>query len=99
MLQGDEVLSSANTVAGIVYQKREDVAYYFGLRRMNDSLINENTRLRMRLAALKGVDTLKDSTATLAYTRIINLSSQELTFLAHIPAEFLPPRVGVSFYW
>ena len=70
MLQGDEVLSSANTVAGIVYQKREDVAYYFGLRRMNDSLINENTRLRMRLAALKGVDTLKDSTATLAYTKI-----------------------------
>ena len=47
MLQGNDVLSSANTIAGIVYQKREDVAYYFGLRRMNDSLINENTRLRL----------------------------------------------------
>jgi rod shape-determining protein MreC len=61
MLQGNDVLSSANTVAGIVYQKREDVVYYFGLKRMNDSLINENIRLRMQLAQEKGVDTLLDS--------------------------------------
>lgn len=68
MLQGNDVLSSANTIAGIVYQKREDVAYYFGLRRMNDSLINENTRLRLQVAALRSVDTLKDSTVTLSFT-------------------------------
>jgi len=61
MLQGNDVLSSANTVAGIVYQKREDVIYYFGLKRMNDSLISENSRLRMALAQVRGLDTLKDS--------------------------------------
>lgn len=62
MLQGNDVLSSANTIAGIVYQKREDVAYYFGLKRMNDSLLNENMRLRLQLASYKGVDTLLDTT-------------------------------------
>lgn len=61
-LQGDDVLSSANTVVGIIYQKREDVVYYFGLKRMNDSLINENLRLRTLIAETKSVDTLKDST-------------------------------------
>ncbi|MBS1739304.1 MAG: rod shape-determining protein MreC [Bacteroidetes bacterium] len=60
-LQGNALLSSANTIAGIVYQKREDVVYYFGLKRMNDSLINENIRLRIALAQTQGVDTLKDS--------------------------------------
>ncbi|MBS1782833.1 MAG: rod shape-determining protein MreC [Bacteroidetes bacterium] len=63
-LQGNEVLSSANTIAGIVYQKREDVVYYFGLKRMNDSLINENIRLRIALAQTQGVDTLKDSSVS-----------------------------------
>ena len=61
MLQGNDVLSSANTVAGIVYQKREDVVYYFGLKRMNDSLLNENIRLREALARISGVDTLRDT--------------------------------------
>ncbi|MBS1588073.1 MAG: rod shape-determining protein MreC [Bacteroidetes bacterium] len=60
-LQGNALLSSANTIAGIVYQKRKDVVYYFGLKRMNDSLINENIRLRIALAQTQGVDTLKDS--------------------------------------
>ena len=61
MLQGNDVLSSANTIAGIVYQKREDVVYYFGLKRMNDSLLNENIRLREALARISGVDTLRDT--------------------------------------
>ena len=67
ILQGNDVLSSANTVAGIVYQKREDVVYYFGLKRMNDSLLSENTRLRFQLAQIKGVDTLKDSLVSRAF--------------------------------
>ena len=62
-LQGNDVLSSANTVVGIVYKKREDVVYYFGLKRMNDSLINENLRLRERIALIKSIDTLRDSSA------------------------------------
>ena len=75
MLQGNDVLSSANTVSGIVYQKREDVVYYFGLKRMNDSLVNENIRLREQLAQLSGVDTLRDTLVR----RAVNASDTDST--------------------
>lgn len=59
-LQGNDIVSSANTVSGLLYQKQADVVYYFGLRKMNDSLINENARLRKRIAMYGSADTLKD---------------------------------------
>jgi rod shape-determining protein MreC len=62
-MQGNDVMSSANTIVGILYQKQNDVVYYFGLRRMNDSLINENAFLRRRLAGYMMYDTLRDSSA------------------------------------
>lgn len=61
MLQGNEIMSSANSVIGLLYKKQNDVVYYFGLKRMNDSLINENSRLRLQLAATNSYDTLSDS--------------------------------------
>lgn len=64
MLQGNDIMSSANTVSGIVYQKQNAVVYYFGLKRMNDSLLSENARLRMTLANRNSVDTLRDSSVT-----------------------------------
>lgn len=60
-LQGNDIISSANMVSGIVYKKQSDVVYYFGLRKMNDSLVNENARLRQHIDQLRGIDTLKDS--------------------------------------
>jgi len=48
-------------VSGLVYKKQSDVVYYFGLRKMNDSLVNENARLRNQIDQLHSVDTLKDS--------------------------------------
>lgn len=60
-LQGNDIISSANMVSGIVYKKQSDVVYYFGLRKMNDSLVNENARLRNQIDLLHSVDTLKDS--------------------------------------
>lgn len=66
MLQGNSVMSSANTVLGLMYKKQNDVVYYFGLKRMNDSLISENAMLRLKLAQYNSVDTLKDSTVHLA---------------------------------
>lgn len=62
-MQGNDIVSSANAVAGMVYKKKTDVAYYFGLRTMNDSLVNENARLRRMLAEYKSLDTLSDSAA------------------------------------
>jgi len=60
-LQGNDIVSSANMVSGLLYKKQNDVVYYFGLGRMNDSLLNENMRLRLQIATIKGIDTLHDS--------------------------------------
>jgi rod shape-determining protein MreC len=61
-LQGNDIVSSANTVAGIVYKKKSDVVYYFGLKTMNDSLVNENALLRKKIDLLThSSDTLRDS--------------------------------------
>ncbi len=60
-VQGNDIVSSANTIAGIVYKKHSDVLYYFGLRNMNDSLLYENARLRNQLEKYKYTDLLKDS--------------------------------------
>ena len=59
-------------VSGIVYKKQSDVVYYFGLRKMNDSLVNENARLRIAIDQLHSVDTLKDS---LVHRKIAPLDS------------------------
>jgi rod shape-determining protein MreC len=68
-LQGNDIMSSANIVLGSMYKQRADVAYYFGLKRMNDSLVSENVELRRQLAEYAGVDTLADSSATYAVIR------------------------------
>jgi len=60
-LQGNDIVSSANAVSGIIYKKQSDVVYYFGLKRMNESLMDENARLRKELDQIRTMDTLKDS--------------------------------------
>lgn len=59
-LQGDDIVSAANTVTGLVYQKKDDLFYYISLGKLNDSLLNENVRLRKAIDQLKTVDTLAD---------------------------------------
>jgi rod shape-determining protein MreC len=68
MMQGNDVLSSANAVSGYFYDKRSDVVEYFGLRRMNDSLLNENNRLRQGLALYQSYDTLRDKKIVRPFT-------------------------------
>ncbi len=60
-LQGNDIVSSANAVSGMVYKKQSDVVYYFGLRKMNDSLLNENARMRQLVAQYRSLDTLRDT--------------------------------------
>jgi rod shape-determining protein MreC len=60
-MQGNDIISSANTITGIIYKKQSDVVYYFGLRKMNDSLLSENAQLRKKLDLAHSMDTLKDS--------------------------------------
>ena len=60
-MQGNDIISSANTVSGIIYKKQSDVVYYFGLRKMNDSLIDENATLRKKIDQVHSIDILRDS--------------------------------------
>lgn len=63
-LQGDDVLSAANTVVGFVYNRQHAVAYYFSLKVANDQLVAENAMLREQLSEQRySVDTLHDSVA------------------------------------
>ncbi len=63
-MQGDDIMSSANMLMGSMYKQRNDVAYYFALRRMNDSLLRENAELRERITARGETDVVYDSAAT-----------------------------------
>lgn len=64
-LQGNELLNSSNAVSGYFYKQQNALTYYFRLRQMNDSLMNENQRLHMALAEkYYTTDTLKDSKVT-----------------------------------
>jgi len=58
-------MNSANSVSGYFYNKQNDLVYYFGLRQMNDSLLNENARLRAEIAAYSAIDTARDGKTSL----------------------------------
>ncbi|WP_276132904.1 rod shape-determining protein MreC [Polluticoccus soli] len=60
-LQGNDLMSSANSAIGLMYKKQNDVVYYFGLKAMNDSLLAENIKLRTQMAQYLMYDTLKDT--------------------------------------
>jgi rod shape-determining protein MreC len=61
-IQGNDIMSSANTIVGLSYKKQHDVVYYFGLKQMNDSLLNENAKLRALIALQNNTyDIIKDS--------------------------------------
>lgn len=67
-MQGNDIMSSANMMIGGMYKQRNDVAYYFALKRMNDSLVLENAELREQLTAHAERDVVYDSAATVAIT-------------------------------
>lgn len=61
-IQGDDLISSSNAVSGFMYKQQNALYYYFGLGKMNDSLLSENRRLREELARLQfSTDTFSDS--------------------------------------
>lgn len=65
-VQGVDIVNSSNAVVGYFYKKQNDVSYYFRLRSANDSLLNENARLRNQMASLTHVDTFADSLVRIA---------------------------------
>lgn len=57
------MLNSSNAVAGFFYEKQNQVVSYFQMGSVNKALVEENTRLKQELDALKYFDTLQDVTS------------------------------------
>src|SRR5690606_18912642 len=49
-IQGADLLSSSNGIAAFFYKKKNDIIYYFKLRSVNESLVEENEILKNKLA-------------------------------------------------
>jgi rod shape-determining protein MreC len=49
-------LNSSNTVTGKIYEKYDNAANFFSLRKINEDLAQENTKLRTELQAIKHAD-------------------------------------------
>ncbi len=66
--QGVDIINSSNAVTGYVYKKQNDVVSYFQLKKMNEDLLQENTRLRNLVAEKSGIDSFTDMTARIPIT-------------------------------
>jgi len=60
-----DIISSSNAIAGSIYKKQNDILYYFRLKKLNDSLLRENTRLRNALGRQSFVDTFQKTIAAI----------------------------------
>ncbi len=81
-MQGDQIMGSANAAVGYIYEKQQGVRHYFGLGRMNDSLVKENARLREKLAEYQSFDLLRDSLVSLPIHS--EDSSQKVRFAQYV---------------
>jgi len=80
-LQGNTIMNSANIAIAYWYQKQSGVTNYFALKQVNDSLLNENARLREQLARRTETDALVDSGVVLP--RVEMKDSVRLVQYAH----------------
>ena len=62
-LQGNDILNSSNAIAGVFYEKQNQVVRFFQLGRINKDLIAENVKLKNELDAFHYFDTSQDITA------------------------------------
>jgi len=78
------------------------VVYYFGLRKMNDSLLSENAGLRRQLDLLRSMDTLRDSLVhkqlnpfdtpfTSCSLQIMFIGQHALSIIPSMPAQLYYP--------
>ena len=65
--QRSKFISSANFLSGGIYSYTSDINTYFNLEKYNKRLLEENERLRTRIAAIEDTSKLKDYKDTLNY--------------------------------
>lgn len=95
-LQGNEIMNSANLGVAFWYQKQSGVSNYFGLREMNDSLLNENTRLRQQLSRYTETDLLNDSSVVRSMQLSDSLHSVQYAHYTYYKARVVNNSVNAA---
>ncbi|MDI9320169.1 MAG: rod shape-determining protein MreC [Phycisphaerales bacterium] len=95
-LQGNEIMNSANLGVAFWYQKQSGVRNYFGLREMNDSLLNENTRLRQQLSRYSETDLLNDSSVVRSIQLSDSLHSVQYAHYTYYKARVVNNSVNAA---
>ena len=95
-LQGNEIMNSANLGVAFWYQKQSGVSNYFGLREMNDSLLNENTRLRQQLSRYTETDLLNDSSVVRSIQLSDSLHSVQYAHYTYYKARVVNNSVNAA---
>jgi rod shape-determining protein MreC len=96
-LQGNDIMNSANLGVAFWYEKQTGVTSYFGLRQMNDSLLNENTRLRQELARFTERDTLNDSSVRRGYIISDSVRSIQYAHYTYLKARVVNNSVNAAY--
>ncbi len=102
-MQGADILSSSNAIAGFFYKKKDDIVYYFKLQRVNADLVSENEQLKNKLAAYQGWDTVQNNIAKIPIVKIdsIKVADSGNTFhmigerkiIRYASYEYIPAKV------
>ncbi len=99
-MQGVDIVNSSNATVGYLYEKQNNIVYYFRLKQMNDSLLQENTRIRNELAQWTGIDTFADTLVRIPVRIIDTGQSARMVDSARKPAavrynayHYIPARV------
>jgi len=95
-LQGNDIMNSANLGVAFWYKKQTGVTSYFGLRQMNDSLLNENMRLRQEMARFTERDTLSDSSVRRGYIISDSVKSIQYAHYTYFKARVVNNSVNAA---
>jgi rod shape-determining protein MreC len=84
--QQTSAINSSNKIAGLIYQKKDELVGYFHLGRVNDSLVAENAALKKQLGIPVKSNPLKDSIFS---KEIMHDSLKEILHYQYLPAKVL----------
>ena len=89
-------MNSANLGVAFWYKKQSGVSSYFHLQELNDSLLNENTRLRQQLAKQSEYDLLNDSSVLRTTTNNDSIHSIQYAHYTYYKARVVNNSVNAA---
>ncbi|HMN33635.1 MAG TPA: rod shape-determining protein MreC [Chitinophagaceae bacterium] len=72
--QQTSIINSSNKIVGSLYSKQNTILNYFFLKKINDSLVDENAKLRSKL----GIQTLQNPLQDTSFTREVKIDTANI---------------------